>query len=125
MNQHPESDPKQKLNISAFYDYINANPNAVYEQWQQAQQSYYNLNITSPSDQPAPPLLMYPLIDSQTLASIIAQIMTQIITQQSLPPLSIINLSSLLLQATAPAIHQFKKLPNITEYNRDRDCLNV
>ena len=80
MDQHPESDPEQELNASMFHDYVNANPSATYEQWQQAQQSHYNPNTTSPSDQPAPPLLMYLTIDPQTLASIVAQVMTQIIT---------------------------------------------
>ena len=75
MDQHSESDPEQKLNASAFHDYINANPSAAYEQWQQAQQSHYNPNITPPSDQPAPPPPMYPTIDPQTLASIVAQVM--------------------------------------------------
>ena len=124
MNQHSEFDLEQKLNISAFHDYINANPSATYKQWQQAQQSHYNFNIISPSDQPAS-TPMYLIIDPQTLASIVAQMMAQTITQQPLPPPSVINFPSLSLQATASAIHQFKKLSNITEYNRDRDCLNV
>ena len=68
---------------------------------------------------------MYSTIDPQTLASIVAQMMTQIITQQSLPPPPVINLFSLLLQATAFAIHQFKKLLNTAEYDEDRDCLNA
>ena len=72
MNQHSESNPEQKLNASVFCDYVNANPSAVYEQWQQAQQSHYNLNITLPSDQLASPPLMYPIINPQTLASIVA-----------------------------------------------------
>ena len=108
-----------------FCDYVNVNSSAAYEQWQQAQQFCYNLNITLPSNQPAPPLPMYLTIDPQTLASIVAQMMTQIITQQPLPPPSIINLPSLLLQAMASAIHQFKKLLNTTEYNEDKDYLNV
>ena len=75
MDQHSESDSKQKLNISIFHNYVNANPSAAYEQWQQAQQSHYNLNTTLPSDQPAS-MPMYPTIDPQTLASIVAQMMT-------------------------------------------------
>ena len=58
-----------------FHDYINANPSAAYEQWQQTQQSHYNPNVTLLSDQSAPPLLMYPTIDPQTLTSIVAQVM--------------------------------------------------
>ena len=50
MDQHSESDLKQKLNISVFHDYINANSNAAYKQWQQAQQFYYNLNAIPFSD---------------------------------------------------------------------------
>ena len=73
MDQHSESNSEQKLNTSVFCDYINANLNAAYEQWQQAQQSCYNLNITLPSDQSAP-TPMYPTIDPQTLASIVAQV---------------------------------------------------
>ena len=68
---------------------------------------------------------MYPIIDSQTLASIVAQVMAQTITQQSLPPPLVINLSSLLLQAMASATHQFEKLSDITEYDKDRNCLNI
>ena len=124
MNQHSESDPEQKLNTSVFHDYVNANPSAAYEQWQQAQQSCYNLNTTLLSDQPAP-MLMYPTIDPQTLASIVAQMMAQIIIQQPLPPPPVINLLSLLLQAMASAIHQSEKLPDTAEYDRDRDCLNA
>ena len=125
MDQHLESNPKQELNASAFCDYVNANSSAAYEQWQQTQQFCYNLNITLPSDQPAPPLPMYSIIDPQTLASIVAQVMAQIITQQPPPSPSVINLFSSLLQATTSATHQFKKLSDITEYNRDRDCLNA
>ena len=125
MDQHSESDLKQKLNASMFYDYINANSSAVYKQWQQAQQSHYNLNITLPSNQSVPPPPMYLTIDSQTLASIVAQMMAQTITQQPLPPPSIINFPSSLLQAMASAIHQSEKLSDTAEYNRDRDCLNT
>ena len=59
-----------------FHNYINVNPSAAYEQWQQTQQFHYNLNTTLLSNQPGPPLLMYPIIDPQTLASIVAQMMT-------------------------------------------------
>ena len=104
MNQHSESDPEQKLNTSIFCDYNNANSSAAYKQWQQAQWSHYNPNATLPSDQPAP-TPMYPTIDPQTLASIVAQVMVQIITQQPLPPPPVINFLNLSLQATASAIH--------------------
>ena len=125
MNQHSKSDPKQKLNTSVFHDYVNANSSAAYEQWQQTQQSCYNSNITSLLNQSAPPLPMYLIIDPQTLTSIVAQVMTQTITQQPSPPPSVINFFSSLLQAMISAIHQSEKLFNITEYKRDRDCLNV
>ena len=75
MNQHSESDSEQKLNTSVFCDYVNVNSSAAYEQWQQAQQFCYNFNATLFSDQPAPSLLMYSIIDPQTLASIVAQVM--------------------------------------------------
>ena len=63
MDQHSESDPEQKLNASVFCDYVNANPSAAYKQWQQAQQSCYNFNTTSFSDQSAPPSPIYSIID--------------------------------------------------------------
>ena len=75
MDQHSESDSEQELNISMFCDYVNANPSAIYEQWQQTQQFCYNFNVTLSSDQPVSPLLMYLIIDFQTLVSIIAQVM--------------------------------------------------
>ena len=68
---------------------------------------------------------MYLTIDPQTLVSIVAQVMAQIITQQPLPPPSVINFLSSSLQATVSAIHQFKKLSDIIKYNKDRDCLNI
>ena len=68
---------------------------------------------------------MYPIIDPQTLASIVAQVMAQIITQQPLPPPSVINFPSLLLQAMASVTHWSEKLSDTAEYDRDRDCLNV
>ena len=107
-----------------FHDYVNANFSAIYEQWQQTQQFYYNPNTISPSDQSAP-TPMYPTIDPQTLTSIVAQMMAQTITQQPLLSLSVINLFSLLLQTTVSVIYQFKKFSDITEYNEDRDCLNT
>ena len=68
---------------------------------------------------------MYPTIDSQTLASIIAQMMTQIITQQPSSPPSVINLLSLLLQTMTSIIYQSEKLSDTAEYNEDKDCLNT
>ena len=50
MDQHSESDSEQELNTSMFHDYVNVNPSAIYEQWQQAQQFCYNLNVTPSSD---------------------------------------------------------------------------
>ena len=38
MNQNPELQPDQELNANAFHEYVNANPDAAYKQWQQAQQ---------------------------------------------------------------------------------------
>ena len=38
MNQNSEPQPDQKLNANAFHEYVNANPDAAYKQWQQAQQ---------------------------------------------------------------------------------------
>ena len=72
MDQHLESDFKQKLNTSTFYDYINVNFNAVYKQWQQTQQFHYNFNVTLFSNQSSSSLLMYFTINPQTLASIVA-----------------------------------------------------
>ena len=70
-------------------------------------------------------MLMYSIINPQILASIVAQVMAQTITQQSLPPLSIINLLSLSLQAMISVIHQFEKLPDTAEYDENKDCLNA
>ena len=38
MNQNSEPQPDQELNANAFCKYVNANPDAAYKQWQQAQQ---------------------------------------------------------------------------------------
>ena len=68
---------------------------------------------------------MYLTINPQTLASIVAQMMAQIITQQPLPLPSVINFLNLLLQAMISVIHWSEKLPDTAEYDRDRDCLNA
>ena len=53
MNQNPEPQPDQELNANAFREYINANPDAAYKQWQQAQQqaqqTCFTANVTSSS----------------------------------------------------------------------------
>ena len=124
MNQHSESDPEQELNTSIFCDYVNSNFSAAYKQWQQTQWFCYNLNITLPSNQSAP-TLMYFIIDSQTLASIVAQVMTQTITQQSPFPPSVINFSNSLSQAMISIIHQSEKLSDTAEYDGDKNYLNA
>ena len=68
---------------------------------------------------------MYITLNLQALTTMIAQIVTQTLAQQSLPLPSVVNFPVSLLQATAPATHQFKKLPDITEYDEDRDHLNA
>ena len=76
MNQNSEPQPDQELNTNAFCEYINANPDATYEQWQQAQQqaqqtcSTANV-ISSSSNQSLP---MYITLNPQALTTMIAQI---------------------------------------------------
>ena len=37
MNQNSEPQSDQELNANTFHEYVNANLNVTYEQWQQAQ----------------------------------------------------------------------------------------
>ena len=66
-----------------FREYINANLNAAYKQWQQAQQQAQQTrstaNVTSSSSNQSSP--MYITLNSQALTIMIAQIVTQTLAQ--------------------------------------------
>ena len=76
MNQNPELQPDQELNANAFREYINANPDAAYKQWQQAQQQAQQTrstaNVTPSSSNQSSS--MYITLDLQALTTMIAQI---------------------------------------------------
>ena len=127
MNQNPEPQPDQELNINTFHKYVNANPDAAYKQWQQAQQQAQQTrstaNVTSSSLNQSLP--MYTTLNPQALTTMIAQIVAQTLAQQPLPLPPIVNFPVSPLQATAPATHRSEKLPDTAEYNEDRDHLNA
>ena len=60
MNQNPELQPDQELNANTFREYVNANPDAAYEQWQQAQQQAQQTrsiaNVTPSSSNQSSPM---------------------------------------------------------------------
>ena len=76
MNQNPELQPDQELNANAFHEYVNANPDAAYKQWQQAQQqaqqTHSTANVTPSSLNQSLPT--YITLDPQALTTMIAQI---------------------------------------------------
>ena len=76
MNQNPEPQPDQELNANTFCEYINANPDATYEQWQQAQQqaqqTHFITNVTPSSLNQSSP--MYTTRDPHALTIMRAQI---------------------------------------------------
>ena len=78
MNQNSKPQPDQELNANAFHKYVNANPNAAYKQWQQAQQqaqqTHFIANVTSSSSNQSS--FMYITLNSQALTIMIAQIVT-------------------------------------------------
>ena len=127
MNQNPEPQPDQELNANTFREYINANPDAAYEQWQQAQQQAQQTcstaNVTPSSSNQSSPT--YITLNPQALTTMIAQIVAQTLAQQPLPLPSVVNFSVSPLQATAPITHRSEKLPDTAEYNEDRDHLNA
>ena len=127
MNQNPELQPDQELNANTFREYINANPDAAYKQWQQAQQqaqqTHFTANVTSSSSNQSLPT--HTTLDPQALTTMIAQIVAQTLAQQPLPLPPVVNFPVSLLQATAPVTHRSEKLPDTAEYNGDRDCLNA
>ena len=61
-----------------FHEYVNANPDAIYKQWQQAQQqtqqTYFTANVISLSLNQF--LFTYITLDSQALTIMIVQIVT-------------------------------------------------
>ena len=83
MNQNSEPQPDQELNANMFHKYINANPDAAYEQWQQAQQqtqqTHFTANVTSLSLNQF--LFTYITLNLQALTIMIAQIVIQTLTQ--------------------------------------------
>ena len=83
MNQNPEPQPDQELNANTFHEYINANPDAAYKQWQQAQQQAQQTrstaNVTPSSSNQSSPT--YITLDPQALTTMIVQIVAQTLAQ--------------------------------------------
>ena len=127
MNQNPEPQPDQELNANTFRKYVNANPDAAYKQWQQAQQQAQQTrstaNVTPSSSNQSSPT--YITLDPQALTTMIAQIVAQTLAQQPPPLPPVVNFPVSPLQATAPVTHRSEKLSDTAEYDEDRDCLNA
>ena len=68
---------------------------------------------------------IYASLDSQNLASLIAQAVTQTLRNQSLSSISVIHLPSASVTAAVILVRLSEKLSDIIEYDEDRDKLNA
>ena len=136
--EHPENTPENALEADVFAQQVASNPAAALQRFNelqaqiqalQATQKTSNVSFTSsttppPSPAPvatAPPV--YASLDPQAMATI-AQIVAQTIQNQL--PASVLSLSTPTpLTASATPVHLSKKLPDIPEYDGDRDKLNT
>ena len=67
----------------------------------------------------------YASLDSQNLASLIAQAVTQTLRNQFLSSTSVIHLSSASVTAAVIPVRLSEKLSDIVEYDEDKDKLNA
>lgn len=120
------------MNAEAFRNFVMSDPQAAFANWQQMQRQYeaYQSNATpASSTQPASSPPIAPItIGAEQLANIVAQAVAQTLAQTtknyppSVPPASP---SSTPFQAKALSTFRSEKLPDISEYDGDRDRLDA
>lgn len=124
-------DPEQlpsNPQVEAFREFVIREPQAAFTHWQQMQRQYetFQSNATpASSTEPTPPPHVAPItIGAEQLADMVAQAVARTLAQatQNHPPAP---QSSTPFQAKAPSTFRSEKLPDIPEYDGDRDRLDA
>ena len=126
--EHPEYLPEDELNADAFAQHVAQDPTAAFRQWRelqnQARFAQSSTPVSSTHAAPSPPV--YTTLDPATL-SMIAQIVAQTIQNQPSPsiPAPIVHLPATPITATTTPARLSEKLPDIEQYDGDRDKLDA
>ncbi|KAI4264997.1 MAG: hypothetical protein L6R38_009721 [Xanthoria sp. 2 TBL-2021] len=123
-----ESSTQQQAAAAAELQFIKDNPQRAYDELKrlQALKATYQANTTpSSSTQPSSPPLPSPTILGPDFATLIATAVAQALAQvtQNYPPPA--PLVALPLQTKAPPTFRSEKLPDIPEYDGERDRLDA
>jgi len=125
--KHPEYTLENELNVDEFARHVVNDPAAALRRFQELQnQARKVTNATSSffaSPVSIPPT--YASLDPQNLAFLIAQAVAQTLRNQPLPPAPVIHLPPASVTAAAILVRLSEKLPDIVEYDEDRDKLNA
>jgi len=125
--EHLEYIPENELNVDEFARHVANNPAAALRRFQELQNqarkatnaipSSFASSVSTPST--------YASLDPQNLASLIAQAVAQTLRNQPLPPAPVIHLPPASVTAAVIPVRLSEKLPDIVEYDEDRDKLNA
>ena len=132
--EHPENTPENALEADAFTQQVASNLAAALQRFNELQAQIQALQATqeTPNVSTTPPPLpapvatappVYASLDPQAMATI-AQIVAQTI-QNQLPASVLSLLTPTPLTASATPVHLSEKLPDIPEYDGDRDKLDT
>ncbi len=125
--EHPEYTPENELNVDEFARHVANDPAAALRRFQELQNQARKATNATPSSfassVPTPPT--YAPLDPQNLVSLIAQAVAQTLRNQPLPPAPVIHLPPASVTAAAIPVRLSEKLPDIVEYDEDRDKLNA
>ncbi len=125
--KHPEYILENELNADEFARHVVNDSAAALRRFQELQNQARKVTNAIPSffasSVSTPPT--YASLDSQNLASLIAQAVTQTLRNQPLPSAPVIHLPPASVTAAAIPVRLSEKLSDIAEYDEDRDKLNA
>jgi len=125
--KHLEYILENELNVDEFARHVVNDSATALRRFQELQNqarkvtnaisSFFVSSVSIPS--------IYASLDSQNLASLIAQAVTQTLRNQSLSSIPVIHLPSASVTVAAIFVRLSEKLSDIVEYDEDRDKLNA
>jgi len=125
--KHPEYTLENELNADEFARHVVNDSAAALRRFQELQNQARKVTNAIPSffASSVSTSSTYASLDSQNLAFLIAQAVTQTLRNQPLPSAPVIHLPSASVTAAAIPVRLSEKLPDIVEYDEDRDKLNA
>ena len=125
--KHPKYTPENELNADEFARHVANDSAAALRRFQELQNQARKATNATPSSSasPVPTPPTYASLDPQNLASLIAQAVAQTLRNQPLPPAPVIHLPPASVTAAAIPVRLSEKLPDIAEYDGDRDKLDA